>query len=88
MIAVLARLHETDKTPFVESLLKDMMRKHMGLKEKELDEFVSRLGEAEDENTTPEQITSRISYFLGKVVKLVNIIEREFRLMRAFWRSA
>jgi len=87
MVAILARLLEKDKTPWVETLLKDMLREHLNASAKELNTYIKKLGEMEN-ITDIDTVKKNIQYFLGNVVRLVEILEKEFRLMERFWTSA
>ena len=51
-------------------------------------EFVENLAKEEDVATSPEAVSKRISYFLGKIVKLSQLIADQLRILKAFWVAA
>jgi hypothetical protein len=88
MIAILARLLEKEDTPRVEAILKEMLKDHLDIGGNKWGEFVNNLTDSEKTDSTPEEIKTRIKYFLGKVIRLVGILGKEIRLMKRFWVSA
>ena len=91
MIAILARLLEQDKTPMVETVLKQMLQAHTifgkFLSEQELNEFIDNL-RSDDLSEGIAQIKKRLLFFLKKPVGLINQLQKNVTLMREFWTSA
>ncbi len=85
MIAVLARLLEKGKTPFVEALLRELLKDHLSMNEAGLEEFIENLS-TEDESS--EMTIKRVTYFLGNIVSLINKLGEDYRFMKKFWTYA
>ncbi len=87
-IAILARLFEKGKTPRIEMFLREYLTNSLEGGEKDADEFIANLQESEDEAKDTSKVTKRILFFLGKIVRLTEILAREMRLMKEFWTAA
>jgi len=84
MLGILARLVEKDKTPMVESVLKEMLKDHII----DVNGFIKVLQESGSETADAEDIKRHIQYFLSKMVSLIETLDKEIKMMKAFWTSA
>jgi len=51
-------------------------------------EYVNQLAKGETDSTNIADVRFRISYFLGKIVKLSNLVAEQLRTLKAFWTAA
>ena len=83
VIAILARLFEEDATPSVEIFLKTMLLNYLDGDIKKVEEFMKNLGVSE-KDATAAQIAGRVIYFLERIVRFTEILEKEEKMMKEF----
>ncbi|KJJ84130.1 Nicotinate phosphoribosyltransferase [Candidatus Omnitrophus magneticus] len=81
--AILARLFEKDASQSVEMFLKYMLLNAWNGNQEEVKKFMNNLGVTE-QTASNEQIAKRVLYFLDKVVRCSEILEKEQRMMEKF----
>lgn len=80
---ILAGLYEKDSAPMVENLLRGILLKRMDKDTHKVDEFMARLGSL-DHSLSAADISAKVLYFLGKIVRFSDILEKENRMIKEF----
>jgi len=52
------------------------------------EEYISRLAQVSKENLDNRDVSSRVNYFLGKVVRLSQLVAEQLKILKAFWTAA
>jgi len=83
IIAILARLFKKDANPLVGNFLRIMLLNYFSGNIEKVKEFMDNLGVTEKE-ASAEQIAKRVLYFLEKIVRFTEILEKEQKIMDEF----
>ena len=86
MIAILARLLESGKTPIIRGLLADMLKEHLD-PNIDMDTFLGELEKPEDE-VGDEHVKQRVIDFLGYAISLIEKLAEEYEARETFWKYA
>ncbi|MDO8536594.1 MAG: hypothetical protein Q7S30_06285 [Candidatus Omnitrophota bacterium] len=54
----------------------------------DINDYINRLAQEEGVDAGTASISARIKYFLGKTIKLTNLIAEQLRILKAFWTAA
>lgn len=82
-IAIFARLFEKGENSPIEMLLTNMLFNYLPGGSGEAEEFMGNMGSPEG-TASPEQIRERVLYFLGKIIRFSEMLEKEQKYMREF----
>lgn len=92
MTAILARIIEKGDSHYLDmkTLLMDMLADTFSSDDVNISEFIDKMADSSESDTTPEGIVERVGYFLSGIhaINLVKQLEIELRAIQEFWTYA
>jgi len=90
MIAILARLLDENRNLEIKLVLTRMLENSFEGSGVDVNDFITRLGAAEDADASARSIRERLDYFMSgiRAISLIKKLEIELRALREFWTYA